>query len=142
MVHFVEETDHVYPEWQVVSPDETASTSLVRERSGHIPHSPFQIVTWLCNHCSDYLAPPPPMQFGSRVMLGSKRETIQHVKAEYVRSLAALPESTLNSSQTRHRRPHGGRGLILVSDFWRWYRDFWNVSRTYYTLIGLGHFKY
>ncbi|KAH8987251.1 hypothetical protein EDB92DRAFT_2016097 [Lactarius akahatsu] len=103
VAHFVAETDHVYPQWQVVSPDEMASTSLVRrERSSSVPDYSFSIDSWLCNHCSDYLAPQTPLRFGSRVMLGNKREAIHHVKAECV---AVLPRSTFISDlpiQTQH----------------------------------------
>lgn len=84
VAHFVAETDHVYPQWQVVSPDEMASTSLVRrERSSNVPDYSFPIESWLCNHCSDYLAPQTPLRFGSRVTLGNKRDVIHHVKAEH-----------------------------------------------------------
>ncbi|KAH9008296.1 hypothetical protein EDB83DRAFT_531792 [Lactarius deliciosus] len=84
VAHFIAETDHVYPQWQVVSPDEMASTLLVRrERSSNIPGYSFQSDSWLCNHCSDYLAPQTPLRFGSCVTLGSKRDAIHHVKAEH-----------------------------------------------------------
>ena len=109
MEHFIDETDHVYPQWHVVSPDETAPTSVVRERSFNVPHSPFRFVSWLCNHCSDYLAPHSPVRFGSCVMLGSKREAIQHVKAEYVRSFAALPDFTLIFT-----------GTTSITPWWTW----------------------
>ncbi|KAI9461907.1 hypothetical protein BJY52DRAFT_164408 [Lactarius psammicola] len=85
VAHFVTETDHAYPQWQVVSPDETGSTSSLvrRERSGNIPNYPFRFESWLCNHCSDYLAPQPPSRFGSCVTMGIKREAIHHVKTEH-----------------------------------------------------------
>lgn len=87
VAHFVAETDHVYPRWNAVSPDEVASTSFVRpvrrERSSNIPYYSFRSETWLCNHCSDYLAFPPPWRFGSSVTVGSKREAIDHVKSEH-----------------------------------------------------------
>ena len=81
MVHFVEEvdTDHQHPQWQIVSPDEMVTVR--REHSFNEPRYPFRLVSWLCNHCSDYLAPQPPFRFGSRVMSGSKRDAIRHVKA-------------------------------------------------------------
>ncbi|KAH9019534.1 hypothetical protein EDB84DRAFT_1275725 [Lactarius hengduanensis] len=85
------EADHVYPQWQVVSPDEMASTSLVRrERSSNVLDYSFPIESWLCNHCSDYLAPQTPLRFGSRVTLGNKRDAIHHVKAECVAVLPGL----------------------------------------------------
>jgi hypothetical protein len=46
--------------------------------------------TWLCNHCSDYLAPGSPMFFGRILRMGSKWEAIWHVQTEYVRCDAAM----------------------------------------------------
>ncbi|KAH9054760.1 hypothetical protein EDB87DRAFT_1568074 [Lactarius vividus] len=90
VAHFVAETDHVYPQWQVVSPDEMASSLVRRERSSNVSDYSFRIESWLCNHCSDYLAPQTPLRFGSRVTLGSKRDAIHHVKAECVAVLPGL----------------------------------------------------
>lgn len=41
--------------------------------------------TWLCNHCSDYLAPSSPLPFGRISRVGSKWDAIRHVQMEYVR---------------------------------------------------------
>ena len=46
--------------------------------------------TWLCNHCSDYLAPGSHMLFGRILRVGSKWEAIWHVQTEYVRYDAAM----------------------------------------------------
>ncbi|KAI9430798.1 hypothetical protein H4582DRAFT_2013977 [Lactarius indigo] len=80
VAHFIAETDHVYPQWQVVGPGTTAPTPLMRERSGNVPHYPFRSLSWLCNHCSDYLAPQLPFRFGSCMTPGDKRGAIHHVK--------------------------------------------------------------
>ena len=132
MVHFVEEadTDHQHPQWQVVSPDEMVTVR--REHSFSEPRYPFRHVSWLCNHCSDYLAPQPPFRFGSRVMSGSKRDAIRHVKTECVRSLAVLPGSALIFSQAQHRRSCSRRGLILIPNSCQWYYGLLVVdSRTF-----------
>ena len=97
VAHFIAETDHAYPQWQVVSTDVTAlaSTSLSRrDLFSILPYQPFRFESWLCNHCPDYLAPQSPHRFGSCVMLGKKREAIDHVKTECVRFLAVLPKFT------------------------------------------------
>ncbi|KAI0295124.1 hypothetical protein B0F90DRAFT_1820696 [Multifurca ochricompacta] len=88
VLHFVEasDADHAHPQWQIVSPDGVASSLTRRERersSGAVQYSPPRFESWLCNHCSDYLAPSPPTRFGSCVMMGSKREAVQHVQTEH-----------------------------------------------------------
>lgn len=72
---------HEHPQWEVLSSDDMVS--LATERSFAIPRYPFQSVSWLCNHCSDYLAPQPPFRFGCHMLPGTKRAAIQHVKTEH-----------------------------------------------------------
>lgn len=81
VVHFVDESTHELPLWEVLSTDKTIT--LTRERSMAIPRYPFQSVSWLCNHCSNYLAPPTPFRFGCLVFSGNKKSAIQHVKTEH-----------------------------------------------------------
>lgn len=85
--HFVDtsDADHLYPQWRVVSPNELA----IRGET----HNDFiwfsrrtDTETWLCNHCSDYLAPTPAF-FGRILTMGSKWEAIWHVQTEYVRMM-------------------------------------------------------
>ncbi|KAF8264923.1 hypothetical protein EI94DRAFT_1737300 [Lactarius quietus] len=73
--------DHEFPQWEVLSPDEMLP--VVRERTFPIAREPFQTASWLCNHCSDYLAPQPPFPFGCRILPGSRVAAIHHVKTEH-----------------------------------------------------------
>jgi hypothetical protein len=89
--HFVDKSDvdHSYPQWRVVSPDEVAIRGETHD--DFIWSSPrTETETWLCNHCSDYLAPSSPMFFGRILRMGSKWEAIWHVQTEYVRCGAAM----------------------------------------------------
>ena len=103
MLHFVEKTnvelehevdpEHEHAQFEVVS---DGTDYLAKDRSFAIPSYTFQVGSWLCNHCSDYLAPQPPFPFGSRVASGSKNDSIRHVKTVCARSLTVLLlESTL-----------------------------------------------
>jgi hypothetical protein len=89
--HFVDssDADHLHPQWRVVNPNEVA----IRGETHHdsIWFSPrTETETWLCNHCSDYLAPSSFMFFGRILRMGSKWEAIWHVQTEYVRCDAAM----------------------------------------------------
>ena len=89
--HFVDnsDADHLYPQWRVVSPGEVAIRGETHD--DFIWFSPrTETETWLCNHCSEYLAPSSPMFFGRIMRMGSKWEAIWHVQTEYVRCDAAI----------------------------------------------------
>jgi hypothetical protein len=89
--HFVEisDADHLYPQWRVVSPNEVAMRGETHDDL--IWLSPrTETETWLCNHCSDYLAPSSAMFFGRIMRMGNKWEAIWHVQTEYVRFDAAM----------------------------------------------------
>ncbi|KAH9988593.1 hypothetical protein BJV77DRAFT_1020843 [Russula vinacea] len=83
--HFVEssETSHPYPQWRLVSPDEVVMRGETFDDS--IWYSPrFEKTdTWLCNHCSDYLAPTSHSFFGRFLRAGSKWDAIWHVQTEH-----------------------------------------------------------
>ncbi|KAI0268997.1 hypothetical protein BGY98DRAFT_318382 [Russula aff. rugulosa BPL654] len=82
--HFVDnsDADHSYPQWRVVSPDEVAIRGETHD--DFIWFSPrTETETWLCNHCSDYLAPSSHMFFGRILRMGSKWEAIWHVQTEH-----------------------------------------------------------
>jgi hypothetical protein len=111
VVHFVDESTHELPLWEVLSTDKTIT--LTRERSMAIPRYPFQSVSWLCNHCSNYLAPPTPFRFGCLVFSGNKKSAIQHVKTECVLSLAALPIPHLHSYRHNIENPVEDLDLFL-----------------------------
>jgi hypothetical protein len=69
----------------MVSPDSDDVASYPRryEHPGNgdrYPHT--RIEKWLCNHCGDYVEP-------GLKHLGNMADTIHHLQAEYVRSLAA-----------------------------------------------------
>ena len=86
--HFVESSDedHLYPRWRAVSPSEVVMW-------GHddLWFSPrTETETWLCNHCSDYLAPSSAMFFGRILRMGSKWEATWHVQTEYVRCIGVM----------------------------------------------------
>ncbi|KAI0255615.1 hypothetical protein BJV78DRAFT_688132 [Lactifluus subvellereus] len=79
VLHFVEssETDHSYPQWQMVGPDYAASSSTRGERPGNNDgYPPPRIETWLCNHCGDYLEP-------DLLDLGSRADIVQHLRDEH-----------------------------------------------------------
>jgi hypothetical protein len=89
--HFVEssDADHSYPQWRVVSPNGVAMRGETHDDL--IWFSPrTETETWLCNHCSDYLAPSSAMFFGRILRMGSKWEAIWHVQTEYVRCNAVM----------------------------------------------------
>jgi len=82
--HFVDHSDanHLYPQWRVVSPNEVAIRGETHDDV--IWLSPrTETETWLCNHCSDYLAPSSPMFFGRILRMGGKWEAIWHVQTEH-----------------------------------------------------------
>jgi hypothetical protein len=112
VVHFVQDTLlHEHPQWEVLSSDE--KVTLARERSLAIPRYPFQSVSWLCNHCSDYLAPQAPFRFGCLVLSGVKRNVIEHIKTVCVRSLAALPIPHLHFYRHNIDNPVGDVDFFL-----------------------------
>jgi len=91
VLHFVDssEADHLYAQWRVVSPNEVAIRGETHDDS--IWFSPqTETETWLCNHCSDYLAPSSSIFFGRILRTGNKWEAIWHVQTEYVRRDAAI----------------------------------------------------
>ena len=91
VLHFVDssEADHLQPQWRVVSPNEVAIRGETQDDS--IWFSPrTETETWLCNHCSDYLAPSSPMFFGRILRMGSKWEAMWHVQTEYVQCDTAM----------------------------------------------------
>jgi len=91
VLHFVDcsETSHPYPQWRVVNFNEVAT----RGKNFDDVFETFDDViwfstrteteTWLCNHCSDYLAPGSHMLFGRILRVGSKWEAIWHVQTEH-----------------------------------------------------------
>ncbi|KAN0142007.1 hypothetical protein V8E53_000469 [Lactarius tabidus] len=80
VLHFVYDTLHEHPQWEVLSSDEIITPT---ERSLALPRYPFHRVSWLCNHCSDYLSPQGHLRFGCHVLLGLKTAAIRHVKAAH-----------------------------------------------------------
>jgi len=84
VLHFVDssEADHLYPQWRAVNPNEVAIRGETHDDS--IWFSPrTETETWLCNHCSDYLAPSSPIFFGRILRMGAKWEAIWHVHTEH-----------------------------------------------------------
>jgi len=75
--HFVDspEADHLRPQWLVVSPHEVAMRGETHDDFIWLSHR-TETETWLCNHCSDYLAPTPKL-------IVSKWEAIWHVQTEH-----------------------------------------------------------
>jgi len=82
IMHFIDcsETDHPSPEWHMVCPDEAGRTCMSLSY-------PPRAQTWLCNRCSDYLAPEPnpfvSIFFGVTLRAGSKEDAIKHVQTEH-----------------------------------------------------------
>lgn len=91
--HLVEssDADHLHPQWRVVSPDEVAMRGETHDDSiWFSPPRRTETETWLCNHCSDYLAPSSSIFFGRILRTGRKWEAIWHVQTEYVRCDTAM----------------------------------------------------
>ena len=89
--HFVDSSDagHLYPHWRLVDHNEVAMRGETHDDSIWYMRR-TETETWLCNHCSDYLAPSSPAFFGRILRVGSKWEALWHVQTEYVRCDAAI----------------------------------------------------
>lgn len=82
--HFVDSSDvhHSYPRWRVVRPNEVAVRGETHDDSIWFS-TPTETETWLCNHCSDYLAPSSTIFFGRILRTGKKWEAMWHVQTEH-----------------------------------------------------------
>jgi hypothetical protein len=114
VLHFIDYSDssHPHPRWQAVSADEAKYWW----ESADYPPLPE---TWLCNHCSDYLAPGPFEPFGLVNRTGSKGDAIQHVQTEYVPSLAPAlvsPNSFSDPKTPPYQASYRRCGCILIPD--------------------------
>ncbi|KAH9968565.1 hypothetical protein BJV74DRAFT_868159 [Russula compacta] len=82
--HFVEssETDHPYPQWLAADFDEAAM-----DDDPFAPQTWYgrQPETWLCNHCSDYLAPSLTVPFGQYLRVGSREDAFSMCRQDTVR---------------------------------------------------------
>lgn len=78
------ETDYPYPQWLVADLDFDDDPFTLPTWYGP------QAETWLCNHCSDYLAPSLTVLFGRYLRFGPKVDAILHVQTEYVQFLAPI----------------------------------------------------
>ena len=85
---------HPFPRWRVVNFDEVlrGDTYGVFEIFEDVARlsTRTETETWLCNHCSDYLAPSSQFSFGRIPRVGSKWEAIRHVQMAYVRFHATV----------------------------------------------------
>ncbi|KAI9507305.1 hypothetical protein F5148DRAFT_1206134 [Russula earlei] len=82
VLHFIEdsEMDRSHTQWRVVYPDEGAMRG---EQSNYDVLYPHRSEAWLCNHCSDDLAPAPSAPFGRISWAVSKTDATRHVQTKH-----------------------------------------------------------